>query len=721
MPVNKNKKVILLDSFDYLSKELKANDVEFSYVSLNSKSFDEAVLWLNNELFTTDYQQNDLQFIINVNLLFKGGNYEEQKGVDLYRAILHILHDRIETLSFVFYSTLPAALSAKFKPANSVLLHLPYIELPVEDVASVTKMLKLPCPLFNNSSENLLSGFYLTGARPIGKEQNIFIVDDQYLEWEKTLSLIFEKSSFYSFKRDNREEYKKLYHSLIQETASNEVKVEFEEFVSKSDLIISDLYLTENHETGTWKTMSESRAISGFQILERIKKINEFIPLVLFSTSNRARNIYVINTRNISGWCIKDSRFQVSESEKTEFFYEYLSMCSNATTDLDIELKNIWSKIKFIETNLTTRWWYKMVSQYKEKYVEKISKVILNNNEQSLKALRRYYNQQRDISKANGRKFGENKLDEFNIHSVVLQLFKSIELIYFNTNFAKNRKNQNKSVYDINERVPQLEEFQDDISRYLYIVRCNSAHGAMYHNINSNNVRCFVIYIIELLSLSEQEIKKYIKPDKLPMIGRSYTVNYQLLNNISFYNHPASLLSRDGRLLLKNSIIELIQPQKFERLASTIIRSKSIQYEINPRIDEKEALRYRFNEYDLIEFEISESLIKSKQEKNSRCSTSEETVDNITLKTELDQNQNTDHLPEFFNVQKTLSISELNELEEVLTETYSIEIEEKDATGNNFQNLQLKSDKEIFKFKNIFERIIKIFQNIIKKNDTLLL
>lgn len=712
MPVSKSKKVILLDSSDYLSKELKANDVEYSYVSLNGKSFDEAVLWLNAELYTPDYQQNDLQFIINVNLLFKGGNYEEQKGVDLYRAILHILHDRIETISFVFYSPLPVALSAKFKPSNSVLLHLPYIELPVEDVVSVTKILELSCPLFNNSSENLLSGFYLTGVRPIDKNQNIFIVDDQYLEWEKTLSLIFAKSNFYSFKRNSREEYKKLYHSLIHETAANEVNAEFEEFVSKSDLIISDLYLTENHETGTWKTMSESRAISGFQIIERIKKINEFIPLVLFSTSNRARNIYLINTRNINGWCIKDNRSQILDYERKEFFYEYLNTCNYATTEFDNKLKDIWCKFKYIEANVEKLWWYKMVLEYNAKEVSKISSVVLRNTEQSLKAFRRYNNQRRDISKAAGSKFAENQLDEFSIHSIIVQLFKSIELVYLNTNFSKERKKANKRVSDSKEKLSQFEDFQDDVSRYLYIVRCNSAHGALYHNINSNNALCFFIYTIYLLSLNDIQISEYIKSDKIQKIGFSHERNYQLLNNISFYNHPASLLTVEGKKLLRSSIIDNISKQNHKWFAIAIINSGLINFVYNSNIDESEALRYKFNENNLIEFEISESLNKSGKGTMNQKQAVYSTNNKVFIANEeiIDPNP----IVEFFPDLSRIEVDDNSvETEEVLMITYS-EIEQEE-TINADQELTESTNIPNVVESSFWSRLILFIQNLFRK------
>lgn len=606
MPLNKNKKVILLDSFDYLSKELKANDVEYSYVSLNSKSFDEAVLWLNSELFTPDYQHSDLQFIINVNLLFKGGNYEEQKGVDLYLAILHILHDRIENLSFVFYSPLSAINSAKLKPANSVLLHLPYIELSVEDICLVKETLERPCPLFNNSSENLLSGFYLTGAKPIDKNQNIFIIDDQYLEWEKALSLIFTKSNFYSFKRDSREEYKKLYNSIIHEVASNEVIAEFEEFVSKSDLIISDLYLTENHETGLWKTLDESRAISGFQLIKKIREINEFKPLVLFSTTNRARNIFVINSINLNGWSIKDNRSQISIEDKKDYFEEYSEMVISASTDFDVELSRIWNKFLYIKENYLNTWWYQKIAKIakNEKFKHDTYNTVLQRIKESLNAFHKYYNQKRSISKASKKRyFFINPMDDFTIHSVIIETFKCIELIYR----VSAKRNENTGQYD---KVPLLDNFEDDISRYLFMVRNNSAHGSTFQSITANNAFGFLLYTIELLSLSELEINTYIKPDKLQPIGSVYGYNYQLLCNIQFYNHPSSSISKKAKELIQSAIENSFSLTNKKVLAIQI-QKKGIGFNSDPEITENEAMRIVFDSFDCVDIRISETLLSN--------------------------------------------------------------------------------------------------------------
>jgi hypothetical protein len=603
MPVNKNKKVILLDSFDYLSKELKANDVEYSFVSLDDKSFDEAVLWLSNELFTSNYQQNHLQFIINVNLLFKGGYYEEQKGVDLYRAILHILNDRIESLSFVFYSPLSAANSAKLKPANSVLLHLPYIELPVEDIRLVKETLNLPCPLFNNSSENLLSGFYLTGARPIDKNQNIFIIDDQYLEWEQTLSLIFSKNNFYSFKRNSREEYKELYKKLTQKATPNELKTEFEELVLKSDLIISDLYLIENHEPGIWKALDESRSISGFQVIKKIREINEFKPLVLFSTTNRARNIFVINSINLNGWSIKDNRPQISIEDKKDYFEEYSEMVISASTDFDVELSRLWKKFLYIKENYFNTWWYQKIAK-NEKLKNETYNTVLQRIKESLNAFHRYYNQKRSISKAaKKRYFFINPMDDFTIHSVIIQTFKCIELIYR----VSAKRNENTGLYD---KVPLLENFEDDISRYLFMVRNNSAHGSTFQSITANNAFGFLIYTIELLSLSELQINAYIKPDKLQPIGSVYGYNYQLLCNIQFYNHPSSSISKKAKELIR-SAIENSFGLTNKKVLALQIQKKGIGFNSDSEITENEGMRIVFDSFDCIDVRISEILLSN--------------------------------------------------------------------------------------------------------------
>lgn len=606
MPTNKDKRVILLDSFDYLAKELKENAIEYSFVSLGGKTFEEAVLLLNSKLFNPDYQQNDLQFIINVNLLFKGGNYEEQKGVDLYRAILHILHDRIEALSFAFYSPLSAVNTAKLKPANSVLVHLPYIELPVEDISLVKETLELPCPLFNNSSENLLSGFYLNGAKSIDKNQNILIIDDQYLEWKKTFSLIFAKSSFYSFKRDNREEYKKLYHSLIQGAASNDVKAEFEEFVSKSDLIISDLYLTENHDTGLWKSMDESRAISGFQIIKKIREINEFKPLVLFSTTNRARNIFVINSLNLNGWSIKDNRAHISIEDKKDYFEEYSEMLMNASTDFDVELSRLWNKFLYIKENYLNTWWYQKIAKTakNEKFKHDTYNTVLQRIKESISAFHKYYNQKRSISKAaKKRYFFINPMDDFTIHSVIIETFKCIELIYR----VSAKRNENTGQYD---KVPLLDNFEDDISRYLFMVRNNSAHGSTFQSITANNAFGFLLYTIELLSLSELEINAYIKPDKLQPIGSVYGYNYQLLCNIQFYNHPSSSISKKAKELIRSAIENSFSLTNKKVLAKQI-QEKGIGFNSDSGITENEAMRIVFDSFDCIDIRISETFISN--------------------------------------------------------------------------------------------------------------
>lgn len=355
-------KIVVLDNFDWVTAGAAFETEQPDIVDTSLFTFEEVIDYL--KMFRNG--NTEQVYLINVHCIFNVGksnkkyNFQQQNGVAIYRHLLKIYENIQEKLKVAFFSPIIIENLVKLKPENTILQHHSFFNVPFNWNNCVAELqAKTNWKYFNNASENLLSGWAFNGRNKINTNgKNIVVIDDQITEWEVVFNTIFDnpKSLYYASYRKN-------------ETPNNEFdlkKIKDSNFgtkVHQADLIISDFYLQESHETDTWKTFEQLEDISGYRLYKHIKEnMNGGIPMLIHSSSNKVRYYQFLDRSGIDDWVAKDARLNVPNSQK-QFNYMCIKNSIERFTvgdhaEIYEHLKDFWRKIDRLKNSNTVNWWY---------------------------------------------------------------------------------------------------------------------------------------------------------------------------------------------------------------------------------------------------------------------------------------------------------------------------------------------------------------------------
>ncbi|MFN8278266.1 MAG: hypothetical protein U0T84_12355 [Chitinophagales bacterium] len=354
--------IIVVDNLDWKNEgaDLGGNP-PFHIVIVSGKTFGATIKELRNSKGF-----DDVVYLINVHCVFDSEdtneeyNFQQQNGVAIYRHLLKIYEDNQEELKVAFFSPITIENLVKLKPENAVLEHHPFFNVPFNWNNCVAGLqAKKDWNIFNNASENLLSGWSFNGRTKINANgKNMVVIDDQTKEWETVFNTIFDnqKSLYYASYQKNEAPNNEFSLDKIKDT-------NFKTKVHQADLIISDFYLQESHETDTWKTFAQLEDISGYRLYKHVKEnMNGGIPMLIHSSSSKIRYYQFLDRSGIDDWTAKDARLDVPNSQK-QFNYECIKNSIERFTvgdhaEIYEHLKDFWRRIEKLKNCNTANWWY---------------------------------------------------------------------------------------------------------------------------------------------------------------------------------------------------------------------------------------------------------------------------------------------------------------------------------------------------------------------------
>lgn len=313
-------------------------------------------------------------YVIDVHCTFtEAKKMQQQGGVIIYRHLLKIFDGKQEKLKVVFYSPIPKEDLVKLKPENYVLSLLPFVECKYERKEEFERALQRAeievCPQFNNASENLLSGWAIAnelrikrGETPEKIDKNgekILFIDDQQSEWKNVYDVIFEDNPVLYIKNNQGQEIKSqtAYRQKLKANWDNYVELIIKQIeTDKPALILSDLYLAENHEeTKFFKTEKDLENISGFNLIKEILPRFPWIPYMLFTSSNKVWNFEIFKNYGAWKWGVKNTSPNNNSNDiKNQFLYfkDCITKCLDEQWCEINKLWNIWNDLK-LNTSVT--------------------------------------------------------------------------------------------------------------------------------------------------------------------------------------------------------------------------------------------------------------------------------------------------------------------------------------------------------------------------------
>lgn len=292
--------------------------------------------------------------------------FQTQAGVAIYRELLNIYKDCNERLQVIFFSPYannPEPLIKK-KPENLVLIHLEFLEVPFTWKQVQAKFEQNNKPVFNNASENLLSGYGIhrsqnptTAKVSIGKKKVLFI-DDQSNEWKATFSEVFNDNALVHLPYANQTEFRK---ALAEGDVLKEVNSSLNNKSNPSNIVLSDFYLNENHEPDKWMNRESIEKISGFNLFHSVRATDKGkgIPYIMHTSSNKIPYYKIFDQQGVDDWIVKDTRPNATAIEKRDNYILFKKTIEAISkNNIYKKLQDLWENIQKIKKITTNKWWY---------------------------------------------------------------------------------------------------------------------------------------------------------------------------------------------------------------------------------------------------------------------------------------------------------------------------------------------------------------------------
>ncbi|MBE7516113.1 MAG: hypothetical protein HS105_05825 [Chloracidobacterium sp.] len=381
------KRIVFINNSDLELPKIKIGEVEYEpeqkragyLVPYMPKGFD-------------SHFDGETIFVIDVHCrIHEKDNLQDQAGLTVYRYLLKCFTGRQDKLKVIFYSPIPVANLIKNKPENYVLKVLPFVEckyacestfIPADDEADgavkkenyacgnlferdlISILVKDKWPQFNNASENLLSGWALVNKEKIqdgndsdGKlrlnEMSLLIIDDELASWAHTYQCIFHGTNLPIDKLPSQQKFKEVWNN------GNGIE-SWLELAKRSDAILSDLYIEENHEdTNPYKSISDLEKISGYKLFKRIKEEYPYLPYMMFTLSNKVWNADAFRSEGVWAWAVKETSLDTTrENKKAQF--EHFEACIKKLVDPECRFyAKVWKRLlELKKAEHTTLWWH---------------------------------------------------------------------------------------------------------------------------------------------------------------------------------------------------------------------------------------------------------------------------------------------------------------------------------------------------------------------------
>jgi len=330
-------------------------------------------------------------FVIDVHCTFNQLKLQEQGGVIIYRHLLNQFKDCQDKLKVVFYSPISKEHLAALRPENYVLTLLPFVQCEYDGnfaKALQEEIDKNAFVQFNNASENLLSGWSLNqkqyvetyflsdeeSEKPKNEQtpvaRSIAVIDDQLNEWTTTFKNIFEPKTKFRFLLYNNSKGTKgnFDKTKIENLTDPKTAYTLTDQIKDIDLVLSDFYLEEPHESNNWMSSEELSTKSGFQLFETIKGkkgergISKGIPYVMHTSSNKIQYLKFLDSNGVDNWLIKDTRPDTPIQQKRENYFAFKKEIEKYTSlessELYVSLRKIWKQIELLESpSVPVSWW----------------------------------------------------------------------------------------------------------------------------------------------------------------------------------------------------------------------------------------------------------------------------------------------------------------------------------------------------------------------------
>lgn len=330
-------------------------------------------------------------FIIDVHCTFKGvEKMQQQGGVSIYRNLLSIFNGNQDKLKVVFYSPIPKDDLVRLNPENYVLRLLPFVECKFEggqferDLSDqVAYNEENGWVQFNNASENLLSGWATVNRQKIvsgrweeakvnmnGKRA--LIIDDEWQQWKATYSAILSDEADYFLSKclDIKNEFRKIDSEPFYQALKGDI--------TSYDLVISDHYLYENHETDKWKTDEIIHSISGFKLFKMLRKLEPSIPVMFHTTSSKFRIFQTLSAMGADGQIPKNNNRNAQQSEKADTAQLFQEKLSEITADYsDCWLNEFYRYLTLTNGKGQQDWWKQSIVSRKKDLNECINMLLV--------------------------------------------------------------------------------------------------------------------------------------------------------------------------------------------------------------------------------------------------------------------------------------------------------------------------------------------------------
>lgn len=182
------------------------------------------------------------------------------------------------------------------------------------------------------------------------KGKRILLIDDECKTagWEEVLRAIFGPDiTLDTVGKENNQDAKWQEWADVDNNSdlNSKLAVHSDKGLIDYDLILMDLYLTEEDNKKKEDGSQHSHKYSGLQLLGKIRKKDKSVPVILFTASNKAFNVKAAETIGIDNYFQKEGRYHNKE-EAVRYYEDFKMLVGKNICQERVALRRIWKGVK---------------------------------------------------------------------------------------------------------------------------------------------------------------------------------------------------------------------------------------------------------------------------------------------------------------------------------------------------------------------------------------
>ena len=417
-------------------------------------------------------------------------------------------------------------------------------------------------------AQNLLVGWHQSVATEkikkaiVHTKKKILIIDDQFDDYETAYRTIFGQQETDSGTEDNFISFFDATYTLaicksqLDQNIFDDISARIKSLMDKCCMVLSDLYLFENHGMEFFSSPANATSISGFLVVKEILKVNPMMPVMMFTSSNKVWNYRLFDSYGIDEWVVKYGDLAAPIEIAKSFYIEFEKSILNLIQDKPYAfISELYFNLKKRKAQVVPCWYSKEYNEINEIYYIFFESCV---------GTKRMLSKQANFEDLARRNKKNTPYDSYTCSAIISQLANIVEIIYhlFDPDSKYKVKNIEGKLVNRN-----ADDIKDGLCLCLFKMRNLAAHSKHYKDFDIDHVLLSlqISYLIISYNVTEAIEIKFPRFDPWNYSRQDFSLVWLMIQ----FSHTQKQLPENIREILHPILEKMLREIFYSKLSDS--------------------------------------------------------------------------------------------------------------------------------------------------------